>query len=153
MVTILLADDHDVMRRGLRHLVEEQPGWKVCAEATTGRQAVELAKQHKPDVAVLDISMPELNGLEATRQIRKALPNTEVLIFTMHESDELVRDVLTAGGRGYLLKTDAGQHIIAAVEALSRHKPFFTSNVSEAIRDSYLRSTEVLEQVRFSRVI
>jgi len=153
MVSILLADDHDVMRRGLRHLVEEQHGWKVCAEATTGRQAVELAKQHKPDVAVLDITMPELNGLEATRQIRKALPNTEVLIFTMHESEELVRDVLTAGARGYLLKTDAGQHIVAAVEALSRHKPFFTSNVSEAILDSYLRTTETRDQVRPSRVI
>jgi DNA-binding NarL/FixJ family response regulator len=114
---------------------------------------VELAKQHKPDVAVLDITMPELNGLEATRQIRKALPNTEVLIFTMHESEELVRDVLAAGARGYLLKTDAGQHIVAAVEALSRHKPFFTSNVSEAILDSFLRATKAPEEVQFSRVI
>jgi DNA-binding NarL/FixJ family response regulator len=99
MVSVLLADDHDATRRGLRHLVEEQPDWKVCAEATTGRQAVELAKQHKPDLAVLDITMLELNGLEATRQIRKALPNTEVLIFTMHESEELVRNVLAAGAR------------------------------------------------------
>jgi DNA-binding NarL/FixJ family response regulator len=114
---------------------------------------VELAKQHKPDVAVLDITMPELNGLEATRQIRKALPNTEVLIFTMHESEELVRDVLAAGARGYLLKTDAGQHIIAAVEALSRHKPFFTSNVSAAILDSFLRTTKAPEEVQFSRVV
>jgi DNA-binding NarL/FixJ family response regulator len=153
MVSILLADDHDVMRRGLRHLVEEQPGWKVCAEATTGRQAVELAKEHKPDVAVLDITMPELNGLEATRQIRKALPNTEVLIFTMHENEELVRNVLAAGARGYLLKTDAGQHIVAAVEALSRHKPFFTSNVSEAMLDSFLRTTKAPEEVQFSRAI
>jgi DNA-binding NarL/FixJ family response regulator len=151
MVSILLADDHDVLRRGLRDLIEEQPGWKVCAEATTGRQAVELAKQHNPDIAVLDISMPELNGLEATRQIRKALPNTEVLIFTMHESEDLLRDVLIAGARGYLLKTDASQHIVAAVEALSRHETFFTSNVSEAILDSYLRTTEVREAVRFSR--
>ena len=146
-----MADDHDVLRRGLRDLIEEQPGWKVCAEATTGRQAVELAKQHNPDIAVLDISMPELNGLEATRQIRKALPNTEVLIFTMHESEDLLRDVLIAGARGYLLKTDASQHIVAAVEALSRHETFFTSNVSEAILDSYLRTTEVREAVRFSR--
>src|SRR6266851_7331352 len=153
MVSILLADDHDVMRRGLRHLVEEQPGWEVCAEATTGRQAVELAKQHKPDVAVLDITMPELNGLEATRQIKKALPKIEILIFTMHENEELVRDVLAAGARGYLLKTDAAQHIVAAVEALSRHKPFFTSNVSEAILDSFLRQTRPSQDVPFSRVI
>jgi DNA-binding NarL/FixJ family response regulator len=152
MVSILLADDHDVMRRGLRHLVEEQPGWKVCAEATTGRQAVELAKQHKPDVAVLDITMPELNGLEATRQIRKALPNTEVLIFTMHESEELVRDAFAAGARGYLLKIDAGQDIVAAVEALFRHKLFLSSNVSEAMLDSFLR-TKAPEEVQSSRVI
>src|SRR5258708_34966836 len=123
MVSIRLADDHDVMRRGVRTLVEEQPGWEVCAEATTGRQAVALAKQHKPDVAVLDISMPELNGLQATRQIKKALPSTEILIFTMHESEDLVRNVLAAGARAYLLKIDAGQHIVPAVEALSRHKP------------------------------
>jgi DNA-binding NarL/FixJ family response regulator len=153
MIRILLADDHDVVRRGLRHLVEEQPGWEVCAEATTGRQAVALAKQHKPDIAVLDISMPELNGLEATRQIKKALPSTEILIFTMHESEELVRDVLAAGARGYLLKIDADQYIVAAVEALSRHKPFFTSNVSEAILDSFLRQAKAPEDVPSSRVI
>ena len=153
MVSILLADDRDVIRRVLRHLVEEQPDWNVCAEATTGRQAVELAKQHKPDVAVLDITMLELNGVEATRQIRKALPNTEVLIFTMHESEELVRSVLAAGARGYLLKTDAGQHIVAAVEALSRHKPFFTPNVSEAILNSFLRTTKATKVVQFSQVI
>ncbi len=153
MVRILLADDHDVVRRGLRQLVEEQPGWEVCAEATTGRQAVELAKQYKPDVAVLDIILPELNGLEATRQIKKALPKTEVLIFTMHDNAELVRDVLGAGARGYLLKTDAAQHIVAAVEALSRHKPFFTSDVSEVMLDSFLRQTKAPEGASFSRTI
>src|SRR5258708_39190384 len=123
MIRILLADDHDVVRRGLRHLVAEQPGWEGCAEGTTGRQAVALAKQHKPDIAVLDICMPELNGLETTRQLKKALPSTEILIFTMHESEDLVRNVLAAGARAYLLKIDAGQHIVPAVEALSRHKP------------------------------
>jgi DNA-binding NarL/FixJ family response regulator len=153
MVRILLADDHDMVRRGLRHLIEEQPNWEVCAEATTGRQAVALAKQHKPDVAVLDITMPELNGLEATRQIKKVLPSTEILIFTMHENEELVRDVLAAGARGYLLKIDAGQHIVAAVEALSRHKPFFTANVSEAILDSFLRQAKTPGDVPSSRVI
>src|SRR6266446_749117 len=146
MVSILLADDHDVMRRGLRHLVEEQPGWKVCAEATTGRHAVELAKQHKPDVAVLDITMPELNGLEATRQIRKALPNTEVLIFTMHETEELTRDVLGAGARAYLLKSDASRQIVAAIEALSEHKPYFTWKVSKTMLDAYLKHGQAHEK-------
>ena len=101
---ILLADDHDVVRRGLKELLEEQVGWKVCAEASNGRQAVELAIETRPQVAVLDFSMPELNGLEATRRIRQAVPETEVLVFTMHESEELIRETLAAGARGYLLK-------------------------------------------------
>ena len=88
---ILIADDHDIVRRGLRSLVEDQEGWEVCAEAGTGRQAVEKALQFKPDVAVLDITMPELNGLEATRQIRRAQPSTEILVLTVHETEELVR--------------------------------------------------------------
>ncbi len=138
MLRILLADDHEVMRRGLRHLVEEQPGWELCGEAATGREAGELAKEKNPDIAILDVSMPELNGLEATRQIKKALPRTEILIFTMHDDEQLVREVLAAGARGYLLKTDAARHIVAAVEALSTHKPFFTSQVSETMLESFL---------------
>jgi len=107
MLRILLADDHDIVRRGLKDLLEQHVGWQVCAEASNGREAVELALQHRPQVAVIDLSMPELNGLEATRRIRQALPDTEVLIFTMHESEELIREVLGAGARGYLLKSDA----------------------------------------------
>lgn len=148
MVRILLADDHDVLRHGLRHIIEERPGWEVCGEASNGRQAVEMAKEKKPDVAVLDVSMPELNGLEATRQIRKLLPKTEVLIFTMHDDEQLVRDVLTAGARGYLLKTDASRHIVAAIEALLQHKPFFTSNVSEAMLESFLRRVAAPDDTR-----
>ena len=98
MLRILLADDHAVVRRGLKELLEEHVGWTVCAEAATGSAAVELAAQHRPHVAVLDISMPELNGLEATRRIRQAVPDTEVLVFTMHESEELIREVLAALG-------------------------------------------------------
>jgi DNA-binding NarL/FixJ family response regulator len=142
MLRILLADDHDVLRRGLRHLIEEQPGWEVCAEAVDGREAVEMAKKTQPHVAIIDISMPGLNGLETTRQIRKALPRVEVLIFTMHEDEQLVREVLAAGARGYLLKTDASRHIVAAVDALAHHKPFFTSNVSETMLESFLRQTK-----------
>ena len=140
MVRVLLADDHEVLRRGLRQIIEDQPGWTVCGEAGTGREAVDLAAQEKPDIAVVDISMPELNGLEATRQIRKASPRTEVLVFTMHENESLVREVLSAGARGYLMKSDAARHIVAAIEALSKHKPFFTSNVSETLLEGFLRA-------------
>jgi DNA-binding NarL/FixJ family response regulator len=146
MLRILLADDHDVLRRGLRHLIEEQPGWEVCAEAVDGREAVEMAKKTQPHVAIIDISMPGLNGLETTRQIRKALPRVEVLIFTMHEDEQLVREVLAAGARGYLLKTDASRHIVAAVDALAHHKPFFTSNVSETMLESFLRQSKLPEE-------
>jgi len=142
MLRILLADDHDVLRRGLRHLIEEQPGWEICAEAIDGREAVEKAAKEQPDVAIVDISMPGLNGLEATRQIKKSVPRTEVLIFTMHEDEGLVREVLAAGARGYLLKSDASRHIVAAVDALAHHKPFFTSNVSETMLESFLRQTK-----------
>ena len=140
MLRILLADDHAIVRRGLKELMEEHIGWSVCAEAATGRQAVELAVEHRPHVAVLDLSMPELNGLEATRRIRQALPETEVLVFTMHESDELVRQVLAAGARGYLLKSDAADQLIPAVESLARHKPFFSGRISEVVLDGFLKA-------------
>lgn len=140
MVTILIADDHDVVRRGLRDMLNAHSGWQVCGEASNGREAVKLAVNLKPDVVVLDLSMPELNGLEATRQIRHELPRTEVLIFTMHETEQLIREVLAAGARGYVLKSDAGRHLVTAVESLSHHKPFFTARVSEALLDAYLKS-------------
>lgn len=136
---ILIADDHEMVRRGLKATLTEQPGWEVCGEAGTGRQAVELAAELKPDVVVLDLSMPELNGLEATRQIRKAAPRAEVLILTMHESENLVREVLTAGARGYVLKNDAGRVLVQAVETLSQHKPYFTAKVSEVVLDQFLK--------------
>ncbi|HEY2980851.1 MAG TPA: response regulator transcription factor, partial [Anaerolineales bacterium] len=101
-VRILIADDHGLIREGLRSSLESRPGWIVCAEATTGRKAVEHALKLRPDIVILDISMPELNGLEAARQIHQALPRTEILVLTMHDSDELVREVLAAGARGYL---------------------------------------------------
>ena len=113
MVRILLADDHEMVRRGLRDQLNNQPGWEVCGEACDGREAVKLALSLKPDVVVMDLSMPELNGLEATRQIRRDLPKTEVLIFTMHETEPLIREVLSAGARGYVLKSDAGQAAVA----------------------------------------
>lgn len=137
-VRILVADDHEIVRRGLRSLLEAQANWEVVAEAITGRQAVAMAKEHAPHVAVLDVSMPELNGLEATRQILKASPQTEVLILTMHDSEQVVREVLDSGARGYVLKSDAGRDLIAAVEALRQRRPFFSSRVSEMLLQNYL---------------
>lgn len=140
MLRILLADDHSIVRRGLKELLEEHFGWSVCAEAATGREAVEMAVEYRPHVAVLDLSMPELNGLEATRRIRQAVPETEVLVFTMHESEELVREVLAAGARGYLLKSDAADQLVPAVESLAKHKPFFTGRISEVVLEGFLKT-------------
>lgn len=139
---ILIADDHEIVRRGLRSMLESQENWEVVGEAVTGREAVELAKALIPQVAVIDVSMPELNGLEATRQILKALPQTEVLILTMHESEQVVREVLDAGARGYVLKSDAGRDLIAAVDALRQRRTFFSSRVSEMLLQSYLGRPE-----------
>jgi DNA-binding NarL/FixJ family response regulator len=127
---ILVADDHHVVRAGLRTLLETKSGWQVCAEAANGREAVEMAEELTPDVAVLDIGMPLLNGVEATRQIRKRSPKTEVLILTMHDSESLVQEVLQAGARGYILKDDADRNLIAAVTALSHHKLYLSSKVA-----------------------
>ena len=137
-ISILVADDHDIVREGLKTLLQSQPKWKVCDEASTGREAVEKSRQHKPDVVVLDFSMPELNGLEATRQIRKLLPRTEVLILTMHDSEQLAKEVLQAGARGYLLKTHAKKQLIPAVAALAEHQSYFDSKVSNLMLDAFL---------------
>ena len=128
---ILIADDHDLVRKGLRMLIEEHSGWTVCAEARSGREAVDQATQHTPDIVVIDVSMPDLNGLEATRLIRKACPKAEVLVITHHDSDEMAAEVLSAGARGYILKSDSDEELVHAVEALSRHKPYFTARVTE----------------------
>jgi DNA-binding NarL/FixJ family response regulator len=135
---ILIADDHELIREGLRTRIEKQPGWNVCGEAANGRHAVEMARALRPDVVVLDISMPELNGVEAARQIRKTCPNTEVLILTMQESEGLVRDVLNAGARGFILKTDTTRLLVTAIEALALHKPFFTGQVSAQVLGGFL---------------
>jgi DNA-binding NarL/FixJ family response regulator len=137
---ILVADDHEVVRHGVRALLDGRPGWEVVAEAADGRDAVEKALQLKADVVILDIGMPNLNGLEATRQILRSLPQARILILTMHESEQVVREVLEAGARGFLLKSDAGRDLVAAVEALQRHKTFFTSKVAEMVLESFLKS-------------
>ena len=136
---LLVADDHEVVRKGLCALLSAQPGWEVAAEASDGREAVEKAKKFKPDVTVLDIGMPYLNGLEAARQILKEVSNTKVLILTMHDSDALIREVLNAGARGYVLKTDAGSDLVNAVDAVRRNKTFFTPKVAQMVLDGYLK--------------
>jgi DNA-binding NarL/FixJ family response regulator len=135
---ILLVDDHEIVRKGLKSVLETRQDWEMVGEATTGREAVKMVADLKPDVVVMDISMPELNGLEAVRQIVKIAPRTEVLVLTMHESEDLVREVLEAGARGYLLKSDASRHLISAIEALRIHKPYLTSKVNEVILMGYL---------------
>lgn len=137
VLRILVADDHEIVRQGIRALLKAHPGWEVVGEATNGREAVEKTAQLKPDIVILDIGMPSLNGLNATRQILHADPQVKVLILTMHESDQVVREVLEAGARGYLLKSDAGRDLTAVVEALQRNKTFFTSKVAEMVLDNF----------------
>ena len=130
---ILIADDHDLVRRGLRSLVESHTGWNVCAEARTGNEAVTQAGELRPDIAILDIAMPELNGVEAARRIRKTCPHTEVLLLSVHHSDQLVREILEAGVRGYVVKSDSERDLLSAVEALSNHKPWVTCCATELL--------------------
>ena len=139
---ILIVDDHAVVRRGIRALLESEQGFTVAGEATNGREAVEMARQLQPEVIVMDLTLPELNGLDAARQILKDAPRIEILVLTMHHSEELARDVLQAGARGYVLKSDADQSLIAAVKSLRDHKPFLSPNVTEFVLDDYLRRND-----------
>ena len=135
---LLVADDHEIVRKGLRALLEAQPGWQVTAEASDGREAVEKAKEVKPDITVLDIGMPSLNGLEAARQMLKNDSRSKILILTMHESDTLIREVLDVGARGYVLKTDANRDLVTAVNAVRSNKTFFTAKVAQMVLEGYL---------------
>jgi DNA-binding NarL/FixJ family response regulator len=137
---ILVADDHGLVRRGARALLQSRRGWKVVGEAANGREAVQKAIELKPDVAVVDIGMPELDGVEATRQIREAVPDTKVLVLTMHESDQMVRRALDAGACGYLLKSDLTDSLAKAVKAFSEGKRFLTPKVSEIVLEGFLKT-------------
>lgn len=136
---MLIADDHDLMRRGLRALLETHPGWEICGEALTGREAVAKAQELKPDIVILDITMPELNGVEAARRIRRGSPNSEILVLSVHYSDQLIREILDAGVRGYIVKSDSDRDLVIAVEALANHKPFFTPRATELIISNFNR--------------
>jgi len=139
---ILIADDHEVARKGIRSLLESHPGWEVCGEAKDGREAVECAASLNPDILLLDIGMPNLNGLDAARQILATKPEARILILTIHDSEQVVREVLAAGARGFLLKSDAGRDLMAAVEALQNRRTFFTPKVAQMMLDGYLRPCE-----------
>jgi DNA-binding NarL/FixJ family response regulator len=138
MLRILIADDHEVVRSGLRSVLEARTEWSIVGEARDGKEAIKTANQLKPDVVIIDYSLPLINGIEATRQIKARHPQTEILMFTMHDDETLVAEALEAGARAYLLKTDARAHLLAAVEALAAHKPFFTGQISETLLNSFL---------------
>lgn len=135
---ILIADDHEVVREGARLLIEQQPGWEVCGMVNNGREAVALSRELQPDIAILDMTMPEVGGLEALRQIKRVSPATEVLLFSAHHSEDLVTQAFDAGAKSYIQKTDAGRHLVAAVQSLALHKPFFTPEISEILFARFL---------------
>jgi two-component system, NarL family, response regulator NreC len=139
---ILIADDHDVMREGTRAVIERQPGWEICGLVGTGREAVAQAILLQPDIVVMDMTMPELNGLDAAIQIKRRLPGTEILMFTGHETDELIREAFQAGVKSFILKSEAHTYLVEAIESLSRHKPYFTSKVSEILFADILNRSE-----------
>ena len=134
---ILIADDHDIVRKGLRALVQEEPSWQVVADVQDGRSAVVKTQELKPDIAILDIAMPLLNGLDATKQIAKINPDTKVLILTMHDSELLIQNVLNAGARGYLMKSDAGRDLVVAIRALLLGQTYFTQKVAQIVLDTF----------------
>jgi DNA-binding NarL/FixJ family response regulator len=139
-VRILIADDHELFRRGIAAELTQVPGWVVAADVANGRDAAAAAAEIKPDIIVLDLTMPELNGLDAARKIISADPAARILILTAHESEQVVREVLSAGARGYVLKSDAGRVLVTAVQALLDGRYFFTSTVAQMVLDGYLRS-------------
>ncbi|MGM4964575.1 response regulator [Tardiphaga sp. 1201_B9_N1_1] len=146
----MIADDHEVVRQGLRAVVEGHKGWQVVGEAENGKEALTQALATKPDVLITDYALPVMNGIEVTRQVRDRLPRTEVLMFTMHDSDEIISQALAAGARAFLLKSDARQFLISAIEALAIRKPFFTGRISERMLESYLVQTGGQEPQRLS---
>lgn len=150
---ILVADDHELVRRGILGLLRAQRRWKIAGEAASGLEAVEQAKRLRPDVIILDIGMPTFDGLEATRQIRKAAPKTEIIILTMHDSNQMVRRVLEAGARGYVLKSDLAVHLVKAVDVVSKGKFYLTPKVSEIVLQGFLRTGGESQPAEGSKVL
>jgi len=136
----MIVDDHDTVRRGVRQLVETKPYYQVVAEASDGRSALELALEATPDIAIVDYSIPELNGLDLARSLKRDLPRIEILLYTMHDREEIIMDVLRAGVRAFVLKSDAERHLLAALDALSIHRPYFSGSISETLLEKFLES-------------
>ena len=142
-----MADNQDVLRRGLRLLLNGHPGWSVCGDAKTGQEAVALIRELKPDIVILDLDLPDLNGIEATRQIKEALPATEILFFTTREEDHVIAEALRAGARGYILKSESENRLTEGIEALSRHLPFFSTRVSDMLLNHLLNRTPATDEL------
>jgi DNA-binding NarL/FixJ family response regulator len=150
MLRILIADDHEVVRRGLRALLETRPDFEVVAEAENGQQAIQKILAHRPDVTIMDVSMPEVNGIEAMRQVARAGISTEFLALTMHSSETLARELLGAGARAYLLKSDAARDLIGAVDSLGQHRSFLSAATSNILVDEFRRSRPHTERHELS---
>jgi DNA-binding NarL/FixJ family response regulator len=148
---ILVADDHELVRRGIRGLLRARRGWTVVGEALNGREAVEKASSLKPDLAILDISMPDLDGLQATRQIREEVPTTKVIVLTMHDSDQMVRRVLDAGALGYVLKSDLATQLVKAVKQVSAGKQFLTPRISDMVLKGFLKTGNQVDKTGHSQ--
>src|ERR1700680_1706155 len=149
---ILIADDHEVVRRGIRALLESHLGWEASGEAEDGREAVERARELKPVLVLLDIGMPNLKGIEAGMQTPANCPSINILILIMHYSQQVVREVLAVGARGFLLKSDAGRDLVTAVEAVQHQRTFFTSQVTEIVVDGYLNPSRKEEPALRNRL-
>jgi len=144
-VRLMLVDDHEVVRQGVRSLIETVPDWTLCAEASGGEEALKAAAEAKPDIVVLDVSMPNVSGLDLILQLKKLLPKVEILVLTMHDSERIVAQALRAGSRGYLLKSDSADKLIEAITALSRRQTYFSASVSETLLQAYLNSNSNAE--------
>jgi DNA-binding NarL/FixJ family response regulator len=140
VVRILIADDHEVVRAGLVKVLEAKPAWEIVAAVEDGRAAVRMARETQPDIAIVDYSLPSMNGIEVARAIREGSPKTEILIFTMYDNETIIREAMAAGANGYLLKSDAGKHLVEAIETLAGHRRFFSGRVSEALVGSFART-------------
>jgi DNA-binding NarL/FixJ family response regulator len=143
---ILLADDHEIVRRGLCSLLQKHEGWEVCGEASDGRQTIEMATQLKPDVVIVDIGMPHLNGLDTTRQLLQHDPHFKVIVLTITDSDQVIREALDAGARGFVLKSDAARDLVAAIEALENKRMFFTPRVNDLVLAGFLEKGHAISR-------
>jgi DNA-binding NarL/FixJ family response regulator len=161
----MIVDDHDAIRRGVRQLIETKPYFQIVGEAADGRTALKLARESRPDIAILDYSVPELNGLDLSHALKRELPQIEILLYTMHDREEIIMDILRAGVRGFVLKSDTEKHLLAALDALSIHRSYFSGAISDTLLNQFLetkphaqagslthREREVVQQVAEGRI-